>query len=49
VIIYGQGDGLISAVILALENVHLHIHNLRTEQANLEDAFLALTGHAIQD
>ena len=49
VVVYGQGDGLISAVILALENVRLSIHNLRTEQANLEDAFLALTGHAIRD
>ena len=49
VVVYGQGDGLISAVILALENVRLPIHNLRTEQANLEDAFLALTGHAIRD
>jgi len=49
VVVYGQGDGLISAVILALENVRLPIHNLRTEQANLEDAFLALTGHAIRN
>ena len=49
VVVYGQGDGLISAVILALETARVHVHNLRTEQANLEDAFLALTGHAIQD
>ncbi len=49
VVVYGQGDGLISAVILALENVRLSIYNLRTEQANLEDAFLALTGRAIRD
>jgi len=49
VVVYGQGDGLIGAVILALETARLPIHNLRTEQANLEDAFLALTGHAIRD
>lgn len=49
VVIYGQGDGLISAVILALETARLPIHNLRTEQANLEDAFLTLTGHALRD
>ncbi len=49
VVVYGHGDGLISAVILALETARLPIHNLRTEQANLEDAFLALTGHAIRD
>ena len=49
VVVYGQGDGLISAVILALETARLPVHNLRTEQANLEDAFLALTGHAIRN
>ena len=49
VVVYGHGDGLISAVILALETARLPVHNLRTEQANLEDAFLALTGHAIQN
>jgi ABC-2 type transport system ATP-binding protein len=49
VVVYGQGDGLISAVIHALETARLPIHNLRTEQASLEDAFLALTGHAIRD
>jgi ABC-2 type transport system ATP-binding protein len=49
VVVYGHGDGLIGAVILALETARLPIHNLRTEQANLEDAFLALTGHAIRD
>jgi ABC-2 type transport system ATP-binding protein len=49
VVVYGQGDGLISAVIHALETARLPLHNLRTEQADLEDAFLALTGHAIRD
>ena len=49
VVVYGHGDGLISAVILALETARLPVHNLRTEQANLEDAFLALTGHAIRN
>jgi ABC-2 type transport system ATP-binding protein len=49
VVVYGQGDELISAVLLALQTDRLPIHNLRTEQANLEDAFLALTGHTIRD
>ena len=49
VVVYGHGDGLISAVILALETARLPVHNLRTEQANLEDAFLALTGDAIRN
>ena len=49
VVVYGQGDGLISAVVHALETARLPIHNLHTEQATLEDAFLALTGHTIRD
>jgi ABC-2 type transport system ATP-binding protein len=49
VVVYGQGDGLISAIVHALETARLPIHNLHTEQATLEDAFLALTGHAIRD
>jgi len=49
VVVYGQGEGLISAVILALEAARVPFHNLRTEQANLEDVFLALTGRAIRD
>jgi len=49
IVVYGQGEGLISAVILALEAARVPFHNLRTEQANLEDVFLALTGRAIRD
>lgn len=49
VVVYGQGDGLVSAVVHALEAARLPIHNLRTEQASLEDAFLTLTGHALRD
>lgn len=49
VMVYSQGDELISTVIFALENARLPISHLRTEQPNLEDAFLALTGHAIRD
>jgi ABC-2 type transport system ATP-binding protein len=49
VLVYGQGEGLAGAVIRALEGVGLPINNLRTEQANLEDAYLALTGQAIRD
>ncbi len=49
VIVYGQGEGLVSAILHTLENNRIPIHNLSTEQANLEDAFLALTGHAVRD
>jgi ABC-2 type transport system ATP-binding protein len=49
VIVYGQGDRLINTVILALEAAQVSAHNLRTEQASLEDAFLAMTGHALRE
>jgi ABC-2 type transport system ATP-binding protein len=49
VVVHGQGDGLISAVIMALEKSRVPFHSLRTEQANLEDTFLALTGNSIRD
>ena len=49
VVVYGQGDGLIGAIIHALETARVQICNLRTEQPNLEDAFLTLTGHTIRD
>jgi ABC-2 type transport system ATP-binding protein len=49
VVVHGQGDGWIGAVIMTLEKSRVPFHNLRTEQANLEDTFLALTGNGIRD
>jgi ABC-2 type transport system ATP-binding protein len=49
VMVYGQGDGLIGAVIRSLESFRLPFHNLHTEEASLEDVFLALTGRTIRD
>ena len=49
VVVYGQGDGLIGTVILSLETAGVPFNNLRTEQANLEDVFLALTGREIEN
>ena len=49
VIVYGQGDGLVGAVIRSLEAARLPYHNFRTERADLEDVFLALTGRAVRD
>ncbi|MBN2547758.1 MAG: ABC transporter ATP-binding protein [Anaerolineales bacterium] len=45
----GQGEELVGAVILALEAARLPYHDIRTEQANLEDVFLALTGRAVRN
>jgi ABC-2 type transport system ATP-binding protein len=49
IVIYGQGDGLIGSVIQVLEATGVPFHNLRSEQASLEDAFLALTGRDIRN
>ena len=49
VVVYGQGDGLVGSVIMSLETAGVPINNLHTEQANLEDVFLALTGREIEN
>jgi ABC-2 type transport system ATP-binding protein len=49
VVVYGQSDRLLSPVLEALESAHLAFHDLRTEQPNLEDVFLALTGREMRD
>ena len=48
-IVYGEGERFTSAVVDALENEHVSFLDLRTEQANLEDVFLALTGREIRE
>lgn len=49
VVVYGQKDGLVSAVVNALEAGDIRFENLRTEQPTLEDLFLALTGREMRD
>jgi hypothetical protein len=48
VTIFGQGTQLIGAVVNSLEAEGVQFQNLRTEQANLEDVFLALTGREVE-
>jgi ABC-2 type transport system ATP-binding protein len=48
VTVYGQGDGWVGEVVMALQADHIPFSNLRTEQADLEDVFLALTGRVIR-
>jgi ABC-2 type transport system ATP-binding protein len=44
------GDGpLLATVAAALADQAVPVADLRTEEANLEDAFLALTGRALRD
>ena len=45
VLIAGEGERLVSRVVLAVEEQGGRIRNLRIEQPDLEDVFLALTGH----
>ena len=49
VIVQGSGDGLIGEVVNTLSANGFAFRDLRTEQATLEDVFLALTGKEIRD
>lgn len=49
VVVYGRGEGLVSAVVGALEKMGLRFRDLRTEQPSLEDVFLALTGREMRE
>jgi ABC-2 type transport system ATP-binding protein len=49
VIVYGRGDGVVAEVINALTTSGTRFNDLRTEQPNLEDVFLALTGREMRD
>lgn len=48
VVVYGKGDGLVAAVVNALEAAAVPFRDLRTEQPDLEDVFLALTGREMR-
>ena len=47
-VIYGRGPRLVSTVVYALESQEVHLRDLRTLQASLEDVFLAMTGREIR-
>lgn len=49
VIIYGWGEGLVSGVVGLLEREKVRFRDLHTEQPNLEDVFLALTGKEMRE
>jgi ABC-2 type transport system ATP-binding protein len=48
-IVYGTGDEVVAVVVTHLCAHHIKFRELRTEQPNLEDVFLALTGHEMRD
>jgi ABC-2 type transport system ATP-binding protein len=49
VVVYAKGEGVAGAVVRALEDRKIRFRSLRTEQPNLEDVFLALTGQQMRD
>jgi ABC-2 type transport system ATP-binding protein len=49
VVVYGQSDRLLAPILAVLQEAHLSFHDLQTEQPNLEDVFLALTGREMRD
>lgn len=49
VVVYGQGEGLVGRIVDCLESAGLPFQDLRTEHANLEVVFLALTGRELSD
>jgi ABC-2 type transport system ATP-binding protein len=47
--IRGHSDDLVTGVIQCLSEHRIKVTEFRTEQPNLEDVFLRLTGHSIRD
>jgi ABC-2 type transport system ATP-binding protein len=48
VVVYGTGDEVAGKVVNALTSKGIRFSNLRTEQPNLEDVFLTLTGREME-
>jgi ABC-2 type transport system ATP-binding protein len=49
VAVFGRDDDLVVRVVMALAAAKIRFRDLRTEQPNLEDVFLALTGKEMRD
>lgn len=49
VVVYGHGERFASSVVYALEDAGVDFVDLRTEQPNLEDVFLSLTGEEMRE
>jgi len=49
IVVYGRGDRLAADVVNALTSKGIRFRDLRTEQPNLEDVFLTLTGREIRE
>jgi hypothetical protein len=49
VVVHGPSDRLLAPILTVLEEAQVPFHDLQTEQSNLEDVFLALTGQEMRD
>ena len=49
IVVFGRDDRLVVDVVVALSDNKIEFRDLRTEQANLEDVFLSLTGHTMRE
>ena len=49
IVVHGQSDRLLTPILEVIEQARLSFHDLQTEQPNLEDVFLALTGREMRD
>lgn len=49
IVVYGRGDMMVVEVVNALASKRIRFRDLRTEQPNLEDVFLTVTGHEMRD
>jgi ABC-2 type transport system ATP-binding protein len=47
--VYGQSDRVLVPILEVLQEAHVSFHDLQTEQPNLEDVFLTLTGQEMRD
>jgi ABC-2 type transport system ATP-binding protein len=48
IVVHGESDRCVTAILDVLDTAGVSFHDLRTEQPTLEDAFLALTGRAMR-
>jgi ABC-2 type transport system ATP-binding protein len=48
-VVYGRGEDLVVGVVSALAAAKVRFRDLRTEQASLEDVFLAVTGREMRE
>jgi ABC-2 type transport system ATP-binding protein len=49
IVVYGHGDKLVVEVVNDLTSNNIRFRDLRTEQPNLEDVFLTMTGREMRD